>query len=341
MMRARFVLALFILGLPARTLAHDPGLSVLDVRVARTRIEAVLSISGADAEAAGLRDRDRGRAIAVHAIEMRLDGERLDAAVEDVRRDAEGAHIRLSYAGRPASGLSVRSTLLARLPTGHRQLLAIRREDGTLLAERLLDAHDDSYEVELTDAPPPAHGTAGFFRLGVEHILAGYDHLLFLAGLLLAVQTLRDALKIITAFTVAHAVTLGAAAFGAIAPPPSIVEPLIAASIVYVGFDNLIRPQAKQRWAIAFAFGLVHGFGLAGALRGIGQDAGAFEAAARLLAFNAGVETIQAAIAAAALPLLWRLRAFPEVRDRLAAAASAVILTAGSYWLIERSTGVL
>ena len=115
----------------------------------------------------------------------------------------------------------------------------------------------------------PAPDFWSFLRLGIEHIWTGYDHLLFLAGLLIVCSRVRTIIGIVTSFTVAHSITLGLAATDTFNLPGRLVEPLIAATILYVGAENLIRrgTEPSGRWIIAFAFGLVHGFGFASALR--------------------------------------------------------------------------
>src|SRR6185437_3327738 len=107
---------------------------------------------------------------------------------------------------------------------------------------------------------------SSFVSLGISHILSGYDHLVFLAGLILAARTVRELLVALTAFTAAHSLSLALVVAGGVHAPPSIVEPLIAASIAWVGIENLLRDRSGSRWWVVFGFGLVHGFGFAGAL---------------------------------------------------------------------------
>jgi len=109
-----------------------------------------------------------------------------------------------------------------------------------------------------------------FLTLGVEHIVTGWDHLAFLFGLLVVGGKLRDAVKIITSFTLAHSLTLALATLNVINIPSRIVEPLIAVSIVYVGFENIVRENFSKRWILTFAFGLIHGCGFASVLRELG-----------------------------------------------------------------------
>ena len=175
-----------------------------------------------------------------------------------------------------------------------------------------------------------------FAFLGVEHIVTGYDHVLFLLGVLLLSGSLSMAAKIVTSFTAAHSLTLALATLDIISIRPTVVEPLIALSIVYVGVENLVRKNIGRRWPLTFAFGLVHGLGFASQL---GDLRGAGDAIVPLLSFNLGVEVGQLAIAAVTLPLLWRLRTHPSVPSpsRWVPACSVLIALAGSYWFLERT----
>ena len=182
----------------------------------------------------------------------------------------------------------------------------------------------------------PSLGT--YFALGVEHILIGIDHLLFLAVLLVGVRRLGSMLGVITCFTLAHSVTLALAALEWVTISSRIIEPLIAASIIVVCVLNLIRKHAEaDRVGLAAGFGLIHGFGFASVLRetGLGEAGGSF--VWPLLSFNLGVETGQLAIAAIFLPLLFLARrAEGFVRYGLPA-ISAVVLVVSGYWLVERA----
>ena len=129
----------------------------------------------------------------------------------------------------------------------------------------------DVRESTLDLAHPGPQSWVGFVALGVEHVLTGWAHLMFIAALLLGVTGLWRVLAIVTAFTVAHSVTLALAVLELAVVPASFVEPAIAGSIVWVALENVLAPQASaRRWAVALAFGLVHGFGFAGALAGAG-----------------------------------------------------------------------
>ena len=176
-----------------------------------------------------------------------------------------------------------------------------------------------------------------FVRLGFDHILDGTDHLLFLLCLVIPFRRLRPLAVIVTAFTVAHSVTLLASAFN-LAPSalwfPPLIETLIAASIVYMALENAVSASAGHRWALAFGFGLVHGFGFSFALHETLQFAGA-HLLLSLLSFNVGVELGQLAVLAALVPALGLLfRWLPERSGTII--LSALVAHTGWHWMIDR-----
>jgi len=179
----------------------------------------------------------------------------------------------------------------------------------------------------------------GFLELGIEHIWTGYDHLLFLAGLLIVCSHLRTIVGIVTSFTVAHSITLGLAATNTVNLPSRVVEPLIAASILFVGVENLLRrgSEPKGRWAVAFAFGLVHGFGFASVLRELGIGTNGHGIALPLFSFNLGVEIGQMTVAAIVLPVVWSLRKNPTFVSRGIPILSGLVAVTGLYWVLERT----
>ena len=176
---------------------------------------------------------------------------------------------------------------------------------------------------------------------GIEHIFLGYDHIAFLVAVVLWARRLVPVIKIVTAFTVAHSITLSLATLNVVVIPATIVEPAIAASIVYVAMENFFTRNIDRRWRVTFAFGLVHGLGFAGALREIGLPTNAVAAA--LAAFNIGVEIGQVAIVAIVVPALIALdrlmavdRTKPARAATLVYALSALITALGSYWFLTR-----
>jgi len=202
--------------------------------------------------------------------------------------------------------------------------------------ERAYELHGDPGLVHLD---PRWHQAAWrFVQQGVWHILDGTDHLLFLACLVIPVRRLRALVLMATAFTVAHSITLVATAFG-LGPQglwfPPFVEMLIAASIVWMALANILGGSLHRRWITAFAFGLVHGFGFAFALRESLQFAGS-HVLASLLAFNVGVELGQIAALAVMLPLVAALlRAVPERAGIIV--LSALAAHTAWHWLTERA----
>jgi hydrogenase/urease accessory protein HupE len=170
--------------------------------------------------------------------------------------------------------------------------------------------------------------------MGVEHILFGYDHLVFLLGLVLVGGRLRAILLVVTAFTVAHSITLGLAVLGVWAPSPRFVEPLIALSVAYVGVENQFVKDAEKRWMITFPFGLVHGFGFAGALGEISLPRAEIPSA--LLAFNLGVEAGQLAVLALVLPLVFAARKRVWFERKGVKLLSLVIAALGVVWFVLR-----
>ena len=191
---------------------------------------------------------------------------------------------------------------------------------------------------------------AVFIPAGIEHIVIGPDHVLFLVGLLLLGGTLWRLATIVTAFTLGHSITLSLAALDVVSPPASIVEPVIALSIVFVGADNLLvqrdrrqptpghattrAPRDIRAW-VAGAFGLVHGFGFATVLKEFGLPLTALGWS--LFSFNVGVEIGQLVIVLAVALALRALRQRdPVLAGRLVVAGSVIVMAAGTYWFVQR-----
>jgi hypothetical protein len=177
-----------------------------------------------------------------------------------------------------------------------------------------------------------------FITMGFEHILDGIDHLLFVICLVIPFRRLKPLLVIVTAFTVAHSITMVASVLG-FAPTalwfPPLVEVLIAISIVYTAFENIVGAKVERRWIIAFAFGLVHGFGFSFALREQLQFAGS-HLATSLATFNIGVELGQVLVLLIAVPLLnWALKRVVAVRMGIIILSALVAHTAW-HWMLER-----
>lgn len=207
-------------------------------------------------------------------------------------------------------------------------------------AERVFQYRGNPGPVELD---PRWHQAAlTFVRSGVRHILGGLDHLLFLLCLIIPFRQVRPLVPVVTAFTVAHSITLVAAALG-LTPSalwfPALVETLIALSIVWMALENLVGAGLQRRWQMAFAFGLIHGFGFSFVLQDTLQFAGR-HLLTSLLAFNVGVELGQLAVLAAAVPLL--NLAFRRIRVRVASAVlSALVAHTAWHWMTGRGSALL
>jgi hydrogenase/urease accessory protein HupE len=332
--RSALLFVLILLTFTAH--AHDPGLSTLNVELHNRTIEATMTVAAADAERVHAPNE---------ALELRLDDRAASPiAVRSHRDDKRNVVVQLTFNSDSFSKISLRSRWLVQLPPGHRQFLSVQDPAGHVLREKLLSAKDDSAEFQTAAAPTTPdisaakHSFSNFLLMGVKHIWTGYDHLLFLFGLLVVTRNFVSAAQIITCFTAAHSLTLAAATFSPVELLPSrIVEPLIAASIVYVGLENILRRgDPRGRWRLTFAFGLIHGLGFASALRELGVGANGGGIAVPLVSFNLGVELGQMAIAALALPLIWKLRTKPLFARRWTPACSACVAVLGGFWFVQR-----
>jgi hydrogenase/urease accessory protein HupE len=186
---------------------------------------------------------------------------------------------------------------------------------------------------------PPTRGEVvrQYLKLGFSHIVpAGPDHILFVLGIFLLSRRVKPILQQVTAFTLAHTLTLGLSIYGVISLPASIVEPLIALSIVFVAVENILTPELRpSRVALVFAFGLLHGLGFAGVLSELGLPRSEFLTA--LLSFNVGVEGGQLAVIAVAFLLLGLpFRSQSWYRQRVVVPASCLIAAVGLYWSVQR-----
>lgn len=232
---------------------------------------------------------------------------------------------------RPASQAVLANAIFPDHPEDTTVVLVYR--DGVLLEKTALNpAHPQATLGESTWAVVRRFG-----RLGIAHILGGADHILFLCGLLLVGGSGLRLLGVVTAFTLAHSLTLSLTALGLTSLPPRLVEPVIALSIVVLGLENLLtrRPHFEFRVWLAFGFGFFHGFGFAGALTEAGLPGHAMLWS--LGAFNLGVELGQGLILIAALPLLALLHRRSERTARLVTQLASVAITiAGVVWCTAR-----
>lgn len=179
-----------------------------------------------------------------------------------------------------------------------------------------------------------------FLELGFRHILEGYDHLLFLLGLVIVTKNWRELLAVITAFTIAHSTTLALSALEIFAMKPAFTESLIAVSIAYVGIENVVMKEHKYRWIVAGSFGLVHGAGFSGHLTGLLKtmfNGGLI--VLPLLGFNLGIEIGQIIAIAAVAPILWILNKLGK-KEQVVPEVSRMIAAVGLVLVVWRVWGL-
>jgi hydrogenase/urease accessory protein HupE len=229
--------------------------------------------------------------------------------------------------------LTLAAPILDALAPGHRHLARVFRAGKANV--RVLDRSHAAWTLdEASPSASAARMAWSMLKLGIEHILTGADHLVFLLGLILVGGKLRSLVGVVTAFTLAHSITLALASLSVLTPSPRLVEPAIALSIAYVGVENFFVKDASKRWRITFPFGLIHGFGFAGALREIALPRGQIPIA--LVSFNLGVEVGQFAVLAVALPVILAARRSRWFGDRGVKVTSAMIAIGGAVLFIVR-----
>jgi HupE/UreJ protein len=257
----------------------------------------------------------------------------------DVRCPSSGEPVRIEY------------SLLFDLDPQHRGLLRLIEGDRTVTA--IFSPSQPTIALD-TDSTSPWRQFADYVGEGVWHIWIGLDHVLFLLTLLLPSVLVRDGsgwravarfrqafaqvAKVVTAFTVAHSLTLSLAVLGVVAPPSRLVESLIALSVMIAAANNVVPVVTRYVWGVAFGFGLIHGFGFASVLVDLGLPKSALALA--LFGFNLGVELGQLAIVAAFLPFAFLLRRTGGYRRWLMPAGSLAVAGIATLWLVERSLDV-
>lgn len=304
-------------------LAHDlnvtPVAALFDATLAESKREAILSL---------LRSR----------LLMAADGRALDMELLRVEplleREAMALYLRFPTNASPGL-LNIQCALFPYDPQ-HQTFLNIYEKEA-LTHQEIFDKDRTTFDYFTGSRQGALAVVKKFLPSGAYHIFIGPDHILFIVGLLLLGGSLLRLLTIVTAFTIAHSVTLTLAALDMVNPPARLIEPAIALSIVYVGIDNLMTGKAGwdvRAW-IAFFFGLVHGFGFASVLREFGLPRQALTLS--LFSFNFGVEIGQVCIVVVVASLLAALRSRnPVWGKRVAVVGSAIVILAGSYWFIQR-----
>jgi hydrogenase/urease accessory protein HupE len=289
----------------------------------------------------------------VRKVVVSGDAEPCTSKLEDVAlTEQDGVEIVATYACRvQPSRFEVSAGFLLDLPHGHRH---IARAVGVQTEDAMLHRADLRFQVtpraaQAVDAPKPASksieaptlaGAARTVWMGVEHILTGPDHLLFLFGLILVRGRLKSILAVVTAFTIGHSIALALSVLDVWAPRPKLVEAAVALSIVYVGIENFIVKSARGRWRVTFPFGFIHGFAFAGALHELNLPRERLPAA--LLCFNVGVEIGQLAVLVRVLPLILIARVYTKwFQPKGVKGLSAAVVLAGSVWFVLRLVDLL
>jgi len=252
----------------------------------------------------------------------------------ELLRDQQAVRLKYRIQNEQPGSLTIDTNLFPYDPN-HQTFINIY-EDTQLRQQLIFNAGTDEYTYYLGTAQGAVAVMGTFIPSGIHHIMIGPDHILFLVGLLLLGGGWLSLVKIVTAFTIGHSITLSLAALNLVTPPATVIEPAIALSIVFVGADNLVRGEGRDLRAwVALVFGLVHGFGFANVLREFGLPSEALGWS--LFSFNVGVEIGQLAIVLAVASVLTAIRRRSDVLGyRVAFAGSIIVIAAGTYWFVER-----
>jgi len=348
--------------------AHKPSDSYLAITVAEDKVSGQWDIALRDLDfAIGLDADGNGEitwgevrvkhgeiaAYALARLAVRGDGAAcvIEPGAQLIDDHTDGAYTVLPLSIRCAkvpAQLAIDYTLFADLDPQHRGLLNLRALGLTRTAVLGPQAPTQSFELKAVSRWAQF---IDYAREGVWHIWVGYDHILFLLSLLLPAvllwrarqwqpaetfrQAFVDVFKIVTAFTLAHSITLSLATLGFVSLPSRWVESAIAASVVLAALNNVWPVFHSRRWMVAFGFGLIHGFGFASVLIDLGLPREALALA--LVGFNLGVEAGQLAIVALFLPLAYALRRTAFYRRAVLVGGSLLIAALAGVWLVERA----
>jgi HupE / UreJ protein len=348
--------------------AHIASNGFLTLKVQGSTISGAIELAIRDGELAVGLDRDGNGEVTWGELKSRQealqnyirshlrftaadDACRLSFAPVEVNNRVDGNYLWLPVTAECAHALerlSIDYTLLDAEDPSHRGLLTLSSNGSSQTA--VLGGASGTRQFELKDVSPWS-AFAEYLRAGIWHIWSGIDHLLFLLSLLLPAVLVRrqnrwdavpiagpafvNIVKVVTAFTLAHSITLSLAAFDVIRLPSRLTESVIAASIIVAALNNVFPRVTEGRWRIAFAFGLLHGFGFASVLAEMGLPKGA--RLVSLVAFNLGVEAGQLAVVLAVMPLAYLLRATRFYRRGVMPWGSSAIACLALFWLVQRA----
>ena len=345
------VLSAIALAMAGDASAHPVPFSFVDVRIDKNALNVTLvahifdlahDLNLTPQEDLLKTDVVRQRAAAMETMLtprfwVAADGRRLTpqwTGPPEILAERQSLRFTLSYPLGAAPGTVQVAAIMFPYDPSHQTFLNVY--EGDALTQAILDRGRSEFQYFAGTRQGVWAVIRKFVPSGVHHILIGPDHLLFLVGLLLLGGSIRQLLIVVTAFTVAHSITLSLAALNLVSPPARVIEPAIALSIVYVGADNLLARGGRDvRAWIAFAFGFIHGFGFAFVLREMDLPIRALGWS--LFSFNFGVEIGQLIVVVAVASVLGWLRARSEMMGRqVAFAGSLVVIVAGAFWLIKR-----
>ena len=364
----RLLFTVLLLAMCALAHAHKPSDSYLVVNAEAGRIEGQWDIALRDLEYAIGLDADGNGEItwgelsarhndlasyALARLQINAGGAAcvLQATEHLVDQHSDGAYAVIRFSGgncAPSGRLTIRYGLFFDLDPTHRGLARIAAAGVTQTAVFGPERPEQSFDLV---APSLLSQILAYVREGVWHIWIGFDHVLFLLSLLLPAVWQRAAgrwvpaprfatafwevFRVVTAFTIAHSITLSLAALELVTLPSRLVESVIAASVLLAALNNLYPLVSGRRWAMAFAFGLIHGFGFASVLTDLGLPRDALVSS--LFGFNVGVELGQLAIVAVFLPLAYALRNTWFYARVVFAGGSVVVAILAAAWLVERA----
>ncbi|MFN7140454.1 MAG: HupE/UreJ family protein, partial [Limisphaerales bacterium] len=346
----------FLLAVTVSVHAHNSskGLSAVNIQLFPDRVEAQLAISFFDVGVLHNLDKNKDGTITKEEVDQTLkelqetsakdlefyfNGKRATPTSVTATIQESNFESHFVFEKTSVTGFTLFSPIIRKLTPDHQQFISVVNPEGAVIAEATLSAADIMYQygdgsgTTVTSFASSKFMT--FLRHGVKHILGGYDHLLFLFALLIVCDTFWSLAKIITCFTLAHSISLALSTLNIVSIPASIVEPIVAATIIYVGVENLFKLKTLEwRWLVTLVFGLIHGFAFANELRDKGIGAG--NIFIPLLSFNLGVEVGQIMIAAVVLPILLQVKKVPQFEPKWVPATSILIILLGGYWFVDR-----
>lgn len=367
------ILAGIVTAITNTAFAHDPGLSYATVQLLPREIRLQLTFSQKDIESLifmrrsttdvstelGINQLEINKAkpalvkLITDGIDLRIDNKQntaIQASILPTANDTVSVSLRYPY--RTLGKLDLRLPIIAKFPRGHRLYLSVRSHEGEQTIQKILKAGSAAVLINNTMLSG-SEILKEYFTEGIWHIWIGFDHILFLLTLLLPavlvlrnrqwqcvnkmMPALKDTMKIVTAFTIAHSITLGMAVFDIVQPPVNLIEVVIACSVLLTALNNLRPTFASSRWILAFVFGLIHGFGFANALTELGLPANALLWS--LVGFNLGVEAGQLAIVAVLIPVAFYIRYSTVYQQMIFKGGSAVAAMIATVWMFERLSG--